>query len=99
MTEANNEALEFEILGYKVNFKSDTVNSLVSPTEIVGYVKDEVAEMRKNAKHLSTGEVAVLLALKMAQEKLLIEREYRENIIKLHQEVNDAKKVIDGLSI
>ncbi|OFZ25973.1 MAG: hypothetical protein A2381_09960 [Bdellovibrionales bacterium RIFOXYB1_FULL_37_110] len=99
MTKANNEALEFEILGYKVNFRSDTVNSLISPTEIVGYVQGEVAEMRKNAKHLSTGEVALLLALKMAQEKLLIEREYRENIIKLHQEVNDAKKVIDSLSI
>ncbi len=99
MIETNNEALEFEILGYKVNFRSDTVNSLISPIEIVGYVEREVSEMRKNAKHLSVGEVAVLLALKMAQEKLLIEREYKGNIIKLHQEVNDAKKVIDSLSV
>lgn len=99
MTEINSDVLEFEILGYRVKFKPDNIDSPVSPSEIVEYLQKEATEMRNRAKNISSGEVAVLLSLKLAEEKLSLEKEYKENITKLHHEVSDAKKVIDSLSI
>lgn len=88
----------FEVLGYKIKLKKDESLEGISPTDIVGFVQTEASKIFNQSPQLAPGQVAVLLALKFAGEKLALEREYRENIAQLRMTAVDALQYIEEVS-
>jgi hypothetical protein len=88
----------FEVLGYKIKLKQDERLEGVSPTDIVGFVQTEASKIFSQSPQLAPQQVAVLLALKFAGEKLALEKEYRENITQLRTSAVDALQYIEEVS-
>ncbi|MBY0415817.1 MAG: hypothetical protein K2Q18_16720 [Bdellovibrionales bacterium] len=88
----------FEVLGYKLRLKKDESLEGISPTDIVGFVQSEASKIFKQSPQLAPHQVAVLLALKFAGEKLAMEKEYRENIMQLRSTAVDALQYIEEVS-
>jgi hypothetical protein len=88
----------FEVLGYKIKLKKDELLEGVRPTDIVGFVQTEASKIFKQSPELAPHQVAVLLALKFAGEKLALEKEYRENINQLRMTAVDALQYIEEVS-
>lgn len=88
----------FEVLGYKIKLKNDERLDGVSPTDIVDFVQTEAQKIFKQSPQLAPHQVAVLLALKFAGEKLALEKEYRENITELRTSAADALQYIEEVS-
>ncbi len=88
----------FEVLGYKIKLKKDERLEGVSPSDIVGFVNSEAQNIFKQSPQLAPHQVAVLLALRFAGEKLAMEKEYRENITQLRATAVDALQYIEEVS-
>jgi len=88
----------FEVLGFKIKLKKDEKLEGISPTDIVGFVQSEASIIFKQSPQLAPHQVAVLLALKFAGEKLALEKEYRENINQLRATAVDALQYIEEVS-
>ena len=88
----------FEVLGHRLKLKKDEKLEGVLPTDIVGYVQSEALNILKNSPQLSQSQIAVLVALKIAGEKLALEKEYRENINQLQSSAIDALQYIEEIS-
>lgn len=99
MVEDNNKSVgqEFEVLGFRVKLKSE-FQGAVDAQKVALLVEDEALKIKAMAPHLENGEIAILVALKLAADKLSIDGEYRDNIEKLHLQVNDALRLIDEVS-
>lgn len=97
----NNERVDnevFEVLGQKLKLKKDEKLAGIGPSDIVGYVQSEAFKIISSSPQLSQSQVAVLLALKFAGEKLALEKEYRENIHLLRTTAVDALQYIEEVS-
>lgn len=92
------DAAVFEVLGQKLKLKQDEKLSGIGPSDIVGFVQSEALKIISSSPQLSQNQVAVLLALKFAGEKLAIEKEYRENINLLRSTAIDALQYIEEVS-
>jgi len=88
----------FEVLGYKIKLKQDEKLEGISPTDIVGFVQTEASKIFRKSPQLAPHQVAVLLALQFAGEKLALEKEYRENISQLRLTAVDALQYIEEVS-
>lgn len=85
----------FEVLGYKLKLKRDERLEGVTPSQIVDLVNTEAQNLYKEAPNLAPQQVAVLLALKFAGEKLAIHKEYKETVENLNINTIDALKMIE----
>lgn len=88
----------YEVLGQKLKLKRDEKLEGIGPSDIVGFVQSEALKIIKQSPQLSQSQVAVLLALKLAGEKLALEKEYRENISLLRTTAVDALQYIEEVS-
>jgi cell division protein ZapA (FtsZ GTPase activity inhibitor) len=88
----------FEVLGQKLKLKRDEKLEGIGPSDIVGFVQSEALKIINQSPQLSQSQVAVLLALKFAGEKLALEKEYRENIRLLRTTADDALQYIEEVS-
>lgn len=88
----------FEVLGQKLKLKRDELLDGIGPSDIVGFVQTEALKLINSSPQLSQSQVAVLLALKFAGEKLALEKEYRENINLLQKTAVDALQFIEEVS-
>lgn len=88
----------FEVLGQKIKLKRDELLDGIGPSDIVGFVQSEALKIINQSPWLSQSQVAVLLALKLAGEKLSLEKEYRENIGLLKKTATDALQYIEEVS-
>ncbi len=95
--ENNKNELEFNVLGYRVKLRADEKNSL-KPSEIIEYVCDKAAKVQKENPSLDRGQVAILVALGLAGEKITLEKEFRENIDHLQSSAFDALTYIEEVS-
>ena len=93
----SNEELEFEVLGYKVKFTPDPSNQ-VDPSKIVKSIATEAEGIFKKNPSLGNGQVAILVALKLASEKLSLEREYQTHIQELQSNAIQALNLIEEVS-
>lgn len=92
-----NETTEFEVLGSKVKFKPDPALG-VNPKDIIDRVNKE-AELLKSQYHgLADGQIAVLVALKLAAESITSERDFKKNIEALQLSAQEALNLIEGVS-
>ncbi len=88
----------FEVLGFQLKLKKNEELNGIGPSDIVGFVQSEAQKIFKDSPLLAPHQVAVLLALKFAGEKLGLEKEYRESINQLQSTAIDALQYIEDVS-
>ena len=98
MLEKNNKEQEFEVLGYKVKFSATSENNTVGASDVINLVNNEIAALKKSGRFLGDGETAVLVALKLASDKLNLDKEYQDNIHKLKSTAIDALHLINEVT-
>ena len=99
MENRENKDLEFDVLGFKIKFRPDEEEeSNIAVSDVISFVSQEARNMSELYPNLGRGEVAILMALKMAKDKLSLEKEYQENIDKLQTTAQDALQYIEEVS-
>jgi len=89
---------EFSILGQKVRMGNSNDNSDIAPSEVVDYVSRESDKLRAQFSNLSDHQLAVLIALQIASDKLSLEKSYREKFGQLRTATSDALQCIEEVS-
>ena len=89
---------DFEILGSRVKINPDKVSGETTPDEIVEFVRQTATQIKTQAPQLDNGQVFLLAALKIAEERLNLNREYRDNIEALQASAQDALRFIEEVS-
>lgn len=92
-----NEGLEYNILGCPIRMKANEGDS-TSAKLAVDLVNKEIETLRGQNPSLRDIETAVLVALKLASEKIEIEGEYKENVFSLRSGITDALNFIEEVS-
>ncbi|EQC46950.1 cell division protein ZapA [Bacteriovorax sp. Seq25_V] len=92
------EVKEFNILGHSIRLKEVEDETAVSPDEIVSYVNNEAIKMKQGNPNLKDSQIAVLLALKYATDKVTLEREYKESITEFEKMAEDAFRLIEEVT-
>jgi cell division protein ZapA (FtsZ GTPase activity inhibitor) len=90
MTQKSQEE-EFSVLGCKVRLRPDSNDN--NAKAVIDLVDAEVKQLRLARPGLRDTDVAVLVALKIATEKMQIEDEYKESILKLESLLSSALNV------
>ncbi len=89
-----NETREYEILGHKVRLNASTSGGPCGQ-EVVEAVNAEVNKLREMRPDLDSTQVFLLVSLTLASEKLSLEKEYKQNVDKLHITAKDALNILD----
>lgn len=85
---------EFNVLGCKVKYRPEQ-NDSENAKAVIEMVLREVEELKSKRPSLRDTDVAVLVSLKLATDKLQLEEEYRANILKLEESLETALQAID----
>jgi cell division protein ZapA (FtsZ GTPase activity inhibitor) len=89
---------EFNVLGQNIRLKESDGSDIVTPREIVDCVMNEANEIKKLSPSLSDNQIAVLVALKIAESKILLEKDYKDNIASLQMTAMDALRLVEEVS-
>jgi cell division protein ZapA (FtsZ GTPase activity inhibitor) len=92
MNELNH--LEYSVLGQKVRFRSSD-DEVIAPIEIVELVQKEAEDIRNKHSIKDPKYLAILTALKLAQDKLHLEGDYKQSISDLQLVAEDALKIME----
>lgn len=84
---------EFDVLGCKVKFRPE-LNDSHNAKAVIDLVLSEIQELKSKRPMLRDTDVAVLVALKMATEKMQIEDEYKNDILKLEASLETVLEAI-----
>ena len=95
--DSNCNAQDYDILGYKVRLQPNTEGT-TSPEEVAKYVRTLAAQTRDKMPNVTAGEAILLVALKLAHEKMELEKEYRREIDQFRANADDVLKLIDEVS-
>lgn len=87
MTESQEQ--EFSVLGCKVKYRPNQNDSHIAKA-VIDLVLAEIQELKQKRPMLRDTDVAVLVALKIATDKMQIEDEYKNNIFKLEHSLESA---------
>jgi cell division protein ZapA len=98
MNNERDDQIVYEVLGHTFRLKKDESQKGVSPSDVVGYVQTEISAILKKTPLLSESQIAVLVALKIAGDKLALEKEYRENVTLFKSEATEALRFIEEIS-
>jgi cell division protein ZapA len=98
MNNAREDLNVYEVLGHTFRLKKDESLEGINPSAIVGYVQTEIQAILKQTPGLSETQIAILLALKVAGEKLALEKEYRNSVAFFKSETTDALRFIEEIS-
>ncbi len=85
---------EFNVLGCKVKYKPEQ-NDSHNAKVVIDRVMAEVHDLKTKRPLLRDTDVAVLVALKMATEKIELEEEYKSNILKLEESLETALQAMN----
>ena len=88
MTELGQVA-DCEILGCQIKLRPNESERVVA-LAVIELVKREVAELQRARPTLSETDVAVLVALKVATDKVKLELEFKESVLKLESSLELA---------
>ncbi len=92
MTQTSQET-EFNVLGCKVKYRPEQNDSHIAKA-VLDLICAEVEALKTSRPSLRDTDVAVLVALKMATEKMQIEDEYKKNILKLEESLETALQAV-----
>ena len=85
----------FDILGLEIRLNTERLDINTSPEEIVDYVREVAGKIQQNNPGLDNGQIFLLTALKMAEQRLELSREYKENVNILQSSLIEALDFID----
>lgn len=85
------QVAEVSILGCQVKLRPNDSDRDVA-LAVIKQVNQEVAELQRARPNLRETDVAVLVALKMATDKVKLENEYKETVLKLESSLELAAK-------
>ena len=92
----NSESVKvFDILGHKIRLAPSRVGVGISPEEVVDYVREVAGKVKEQAPNLDSGKVFLLAALRIAEQRMELAHEYRENIDLLQSSLVEAVDFID----
>ena len=94
----NEGKIDFDVLGYTVTFRPSMDGSQIAPEQILDYVRKEANIIKRNSPNLDSGQVAVLLALKLAKENFDLKNDFKENIDKLQATASDALQYFEEVA-
>lgn len=94
---------EFEILGLKLRFKPEPLgedkSSTVSAQEVVEYIQSEIIEIQKKSpRALDATQIAILVALKTASERLELQSDFSHKLGQLEKSATDALDYLSEVS-
>ncbi len=97
----NLEVDEFDVLGFRLRFRSEASNGNpdqnVAAIRVVDCVQQRALEIKKNSPHLKADQVIILVALELAKEKLMLEQEFQKSLNKIELTALDALHYIEGV--
>ena len=85
----------FDILGFKLKVRSDENEQMINAKDVAQIVRDEAFSLKEKSPNLKNGEIAILMALKYAKEKMVLENEYKTNILELQNTAKEALTTIE----
>lgn len=88
---------EVEILGCRVKTRPEDSDREIAQT-VIAQVQNEVAELLKARPSMRQTDVAVLVALKMATEKVKLEQEFKTAVLRLEGSVEQAMSQLQNRS-
>lgn len=88
MTQMSQE-VEFSVLGCKVRYRPEANDSHIAKA-VIDLVHSEVQNLKTARPGLKDTDVAVLVALKIATEKMQLEEEYKNTVLKLEESLESA---------
>jgi len=94
----NEGKIEFDVLGYTVTFRPCIDEGQVAPEVILDYVRKEANIIKRNSPSLDSGQIAVLLALKLAKENFDLKNDFKENIDRLQASASDALQYFEEVA-
>ena len=83
------QELEFNVLGCKVKLKPEQNDGDIAKA-VIDRLMAEIQQLKMSRPGLRDTDVAVLVALKIATEKVQLEDEYKNNIFKLEKSLETA---------
>ena len=86
--------IEYNVLGCKVRVRPDQ-NDSHNAKAVIDLVNAEIEQLKSARPLLRDTDLAVLVALKVATEKMQLEDEYRDNIIKLEGSLETALQALN----
>jgi cell division protein ZapA (FtsZ GTPase activity inhibitor) len=92
------QEVEFSVLGCKVKYRPEQNESHIAKA-VIDLVLAEIQQLKMNRPQLRDTDVAVLVALKIATEKLQLEEEYKGNILKLEGTLEKALESLNTQAI
>ncbi len=92
------DGLEFDVLGFCVKFRPSGDTKQVSPQKAVELVLKEANDIRSTGPRLDNGQLATLVALRLASENLELQKEYQKNIDQLQKSAIQALHSLEEAS-
>ncbi len=86
--------IEYNVLGCKVRLRPDQ-NDSHNAKAVVDLINAEIQQLKISRPQLRDTDVAVLVALKVATEKMQLEDEYKQNIFKLEESLETALQALN----
>ena len=93
MTQTSQE-VEFSLLGCKVKYRPDQNDGHIAMA-VIDLLNVEIQQLKNKRPMLKDTDVAVLVALKIATEKMQLEEEYKKNIFKLEESLEHALQSLE----
>ena len=93
MTHSN--GTEFEVLGFKVRYTSGSGKD-IDAKSVVEVVNEVGMQIKTSAPHLSHGQIAILVALKMAEERLIQKAGFHDRLEHIEQSARGALELIEN---
>lgn len=91
--------LEFDVLGCRIKIRAEELNAdgekPVSPELIVELVLKEMGQMKQKNSQLDDKQIAVLLALKFAKEKMILENSINIDQTEIYKSASQALRLIE----
>jgi len=94
MTQMMSQEIEYNVLGCKVRVRPDQ-NDSHNAKAVVDLINAEIQQLKISRPQLRDTDVAVLVALKIATEKMQLEDEYKQNIFKLEESLETALQALN----
>ena len=93
----NNKGLEFNILGSQVRLSAQESEDEKAKLAI-DQVQSEVEKLKSQNSRLKDTDIAVLVALKMATQKIEVENDFKDSVSSLKSGINEALEFIEVVS-
>lgn len=94
MTEMSQE-VEFNVLGCKVKYRPEQNDDHIA-LAVLEMVNEEVKLLKEKRPSLRDTDIAVLVALKIATDKMRIEDEYKNTVLKLEESLEQALQSVEA---